>query len=366
MLSQSLPAPPNQKKQRLSAGKKTDISGVPIFLRKTYQMVNTTNHSIIEWSDDGSTFTIKDPEVFAAETIPEFFKHNNFSSFVRQLNFYGFRKIKADPLRIRDAKTSDHSKLWKFRHAKFQQGRDDLLVEIRKSSQTEAAEKHEVESLRSEISSLKGDLHDMQAEMDQMKEMMKRNQAESERRMMEMMASLSNPKPEPQVSASTVSIGKKRRFTNCASQDEPNVEPTPFTSENLTSFDFGTNGADVLPSYLEDDLFAMLGGNEQVIDDARSEVVSMASTTSSVASQKVQSALSSLPSGLQSVFADRLVALVANPDALQSQADALASLAANASAEVSVQQMGSPTGGDPLVAAAVLEAFLARRHQQGV
>lgn len=40
-------------------------------------------------SDDGDMFIVKDPEIFASEVIPQYFDHNKFSSFARQLNFYG-------------------------------------------------------------------------------------------------------------------------------------------------------------------------------------------------------------------------------------------------------------------------------------
>jgi len=86
------------------------------------------------WSEKGDMFVIKDSEVFASDCIPKFFKHNNFSSFVRQLNFYGFRKIRTEAIFF--DKTSERSrreaKFWRFRHEKFLKGRPELLVEMRR------------------------------------------------------------------------------------------------------------------------------------------------------------------------------------------------------------------------------------------
>lgn len=59
------------------------------FLTKTYQLVDDplTDH-IVSWSEDESTFVVWRPPEFARDLLPNFFKHNNFSSFVRQLNTY--------------------------------------------------------------------------------------------------------------------------------------------------------------------------------------------------------------------------------------------------------------------------------------
>jgi hypothetical protein len=41
---------------------------------------------------DGSAFEVKDPKKLEAEVLPKYFRHSRFQSFVRQLNFYNFKK----------------------------------------------------------------------------------------------------------------------------------------------------------------------------------------------------------------------------------------------------------------------------------
>ncbi|XP_062193998.1 uncharacterized protein LOC133897321 isoform X3 [Phragmites australis] len=69
------------------------------FLTKTYQLVDDPAvDDVISWNEDGSTFVVWRPAEFARDLLPKYFKHNNFSSFVRQLNTYENR---AGPVGVR-------------------------------------------------------------------------------------------------------------------------------------------------------------------------------------------------------------------------------------------------------------------------
>ncbi|CAM9697498.1 unnamed protein product [Ectocarpus fasciculatus] len=133
----------------------------PIFLRKTFEMVSACTKSEGEnlacWSPTGETFIVKHPDTFSSVVIPKFFKHSKFSSFVRQLNFYGFRKVKSNA-----SGAGVNSKWWEFKHDLFHRDKSHLLADMRRATHYGvAADKQEVEHLRSEVTRLRSHIDDM-------------------------------------------------------------------------------------------------------------------------------------------------------------------------------------------------------------
>ncbi|KAF7148132.1 hypothetical protein RHSIM_Rhsim03G0081300 [Rhododendron simsii] len=142
----SLPSGTNTK-ENLGVPKPLEsLQGTPIppFLSKTFDLVDDPSlDPVISWGNTGGSFVVWDPVEFSRIVLPRNFKHNNFSSFVRQLNTYltdsysspsqllsdcmefdafdlccGFRKIDTDK--------------WEFAHESFLRGKRHLLKSIQR------------------------------------------------------------------------------------------------------------------------------------------------------------------------------------------------------------------------------------------
>jgi hypothetical protein len=71
-----------------------------------------------------------------------------------QLNFYGFRKLRSDPILTNDVDPRTACYV-RFYHDKFQKDRPELLHQIKRATKSEQQSKDEVESLKSEVTKLK-------------------------------------------------------------------------------------------------------------------------------------------------------------------------------------------------------------------
>jgi heat shock transcription factor, other eukaryote len=99
------------------------------------------NTDLIRWSDSGDSFIVLDEEEFAKKLIPELFKHNNYASFVRQLNMYGFHKrvgLSDNSMKASERKNKSPSEYW---NPYFRRGHPNLLWLINKPKSTSSKKK---------------------------------------------------------------------------------------------------------------------------------------------------------------------------------------------------------------------------------
>eukprot|EP00934_Nitzschia_sp_Nitz4_P001276 Nitzschia sp. Nitz4//scaffold29_size155292//121564//122591//NITZ4_002682-RA/size155292-augustus-gene-0.213-mRNA-1//1//CDS//3329546520//1276//frame0 len=168
------------------------------FLSKTFHMVNNGDPTIVAWAPNGDSFLVKDIEAFSEvstmryleggssvvthdsililqKVLPLYFKHSKFSSFVRQLNFYGFRKIRPDASVLNEDEDLVSNAV-RFYHEYFQEDRPDLLHKINRATKTpELNPPGQVESMQAEIDSLKERLEKVSDDMEEKLAKMKKS-----------------------------------------------------------------------------------------------------------------------------------------------------------------------------------------------
>ena len=78
---------------------KSGITHSSRFLMQLYQILeDKNNEKIIHWGNDGKYFIIENLYDFTEKILPKYYNHNNYASFVRQLNKYNFHKLKITPI----------------------------------------------------------------------------------------------------------------------------------------------------------------------------------------------------------------------------------------------------------------------------
>ena len=102
------------------------------FVLNTYRMVSDpSTDTYISWDPDGTSFTVHEPGMVSSHVLNKYFKHSNFSSFVRQLNSYAFHKI--NPGR------------WTFAHPDFRRDQPENLHKLVRRSSSSSSKKGAVD-----------------------------------------------------------------------------------------------------------------------------------------------------------------------------------------------------------------------------
>jgi hypothetical protein len=114
----------------------------PVFINKLKSLVDDPHIDSTVWTADGTSFVIHEPKKLS-EQLVKYFKSSKLKSFVRQLHFYGFKKIGGS--RFND---------WVYNHKYFQKhGR--VMHKLRRKT---CGPDQQIKNLQGKVESLQGSL----------------------------------------------------------------------------------------------------------------------------------------------------------------------------------------------------------------
>lgn len=142
-------APAGVKDNELSDSEEDDAQPLPLFVQKLKAMMDDSKIDSAVWSTDGETILIRDPARLAKQ-LPKYFKASKLNSFVRQLHFYGFKKVSGK-------RNCD----WAYNH-KYFQASGHLIHKVRRKT---SGPDRQIQNLTLQVEGLQTALADTQRKL---------------------------------------------------------------------------------------------------------------------------------------------------------------------------------------------------------
>jgi len=286
---------------------------------------------------------------------------------VRQLNFYGFRKIKfSDTIKIDAKLEAETANFWRFRHENFIRGRPELLVDIRRSNSQSVTEKvkaapkaksEDVTGLKSEVNTLKDRIAQMTTNIDQLTSLVQNITMNEKKVKVEEI-------PREPIEEKILPGSKRKKLDSSLPIIADCVPSTPalpaksemdgveFTPNAMFPLEFPTRqdslGSNISDEAFVDELFNAFGDHETTgclpepissnddqptcesmsssqDDEWKEDVPKHPNTPDQQLMNRLSNALTVLPKDVQEMLVNKLIATITSSDALKSHLDAVTS-----------------------------------------
>lgn len=284
------------------------------------------------------------------------------------------------------------SKYWRFKHEKFLRGRPDLLIEIRKANQTNAADQQEVDRLKEEVAELKSQVAQLASYVQTLSggvDPLSTDPHARKKRRLEADIVTSHPIedapsidysidhpqiedydeiPHPEVSLLDPLVSDADLLVEDIPMEYPTkvypppppkkVPRVPSCELVETMFDFVNESHPVysetessvpspvisIPELRPEAVSSSILSSGKAVHDKSIET----NTFDPVLAQKLSNALATLPKYLQETFVERMVENLTNPEAYRKHVEAVSVLATAAAIEAENQTMISNASANPV------------------